>query len=128
MLVQLCHRLEDLARPTDARRSARLVAGQAHVESEPYPIPTKHSVLRRATREVRLSRPLCRPLSNPLYSPQSNPLSNPPSNSYPQVPKSGEVWCEAARCLLNPMHPAAFDLRLAQRYLGFGVQFTPQVP
>jgi len=44
-----------------------------------------------------------------------------------QVPKSGEVWCEAARCLLNPMHAAAFDLRLAQRYLGFGVQFTPQV-
>ena len=43
------------------------------------------------------------------------------------MPKSGEVWCEAARCLLNPMHPAAFDLRLAQRYLGFGVQFTPQV-
>ena len=43
-----------------------------------------------------------------------------------EVPKSGEVWCEGARCHLNPLHVASFDLSAAQKYLGFAVQFTPQ--
>ena len=42
------------------------------------------------------------------------------------VPKSGEVWCEGARTLLNPLLPAVFDLGVAQKYLDFAIRFTPQ--
>lgn len=43
-----------------------------------------------------------------------------------RCPKSGEIWCEAARIHLNPLLLDSFDLTLAQRYLGFAAQFTPQ--
>lgn len=43
-----------------------------------------------------------------------------------EVPKSGEVWCEGARCHMNPLHIASFDLSSAQKFLSFAVQFTPQ--
>ncbi len=43
-----------------------------------------------------------------------------------EVPKSGEVWCEGARCHLNPLDIVSFDLSKAQRYLCFAIQFTPQ--
>ena len=43
-----------------------------------------------------------------------------------QVPKSGEVWTERARCHLNPLHLNNFDLCLAQRSFSFAIQFTPQ--
>jgi tetratricopeptide (TPR) repeat protein len=42
------------------------------------------------------------------------------------VPKSGEVWCEGARTLLNPLSGENFDLIKAQKYLSFAIQFTPQ--
>lgn len=42
------------------------------------------------------------------------------------VPKSGEVWCEGARTLLNPLSSKYFDLGKAQKYLSFSIQFTPQ--
>lgn len=42
------------------------------------------------------------------------------------VPKSGEVWTEAARCSLNPMNASVFDLGKSQQYLYFAIQFTPQ--
>lgn len=42
------------------------------------------------------------------------------------VPKSGEVWCEGARCVLNPINVSTFDLTLTQRYLQYAIQFTPQ--
>lgn len=44
-----------------------------------------------------------------------------------EIPKSGEVWCEAAR-LCMARHPANefFDLDKAQKYLDFAIQFTPQ--
>jgi len=41
------------------------------------------------------------------------------------VPKSGEVWCEAARIHMNPRAPT-FDVGVARRYLSFAIQFTPQ--
>ena len=47
-------------------------------------------------------------------------------NALLEVPKSGEVWCEGARCCLNPLVPTSFDLSSAQRNLNFAVQFTPQ--
>ena len=43
-----------------------------------------------------------------------------------EVPKSGEVWCEGARCHMNPLHLNSFDLSSAQKFLSFAVQFTPQ--
>jgi la-related protein 1 len=44
-----------------------------------------------------------------------------------EVPKSGEVWCEAARCCLNPMEKLSdFDLSLAHRYLSYSLVFTSQ--
>lgn len=44
-----------------------------------------------------------------------------------EVPKSGEVWCEAARCVMNPLSFLnEFDLALAFRYLSYAVLFTPQ--
>ena len=43
-----------------------------------------------------------------------------------EVPKSGEVWCEGARCHMNPLHVSSFDLTNAQKFLSFAVQFTPQ--
>ena len=42
-----------------------------------------------------------------------------------EVPKSGEVWCEGARILLNPSS-TMFDLNKARQFLEFAVQFTPQ--
>lgn len=42
-----------------------------------------------------------------------------------RVPKSGEVWCEGARLRMNPLS-RYFDLALAQRYLAFAIEFTPQ--
>ena len=42
------------------------------------------------------------------------------------VPKSGEVWCEGARLVLNPHAPRYFNLRLAKTFLNFAIQFTPQ--
>eukprot|EP00466_Bigelowiella_natans_P008385 jgi/Bigna1/78734/fgenesh1_pg.56_\ len=42
-----------------------------------------------------------------------------------QVPKSGEVWCEAARAYLNPLSKN-FSLTSAKRCLEFAVRFTPQ--
>ena len=42
------------------------------------------------------------------------------------VPKSGEVWCEGARTLLNPLSTKSFDPAQAQKYLSFAIQFTPQ--
>ncbi|KAJ6243310.1 tpr-containing protein [Anaeramoeba flamelloides] len=42
-----------------------------------------------------------------------------------EVPKSGEVWCEGARILLNPKSKY-FNLKLARRFLNFAIQFTPQ--
>jgi la-related protein 1 len=41
------------------------------------------------------------------------------------VPKSGEVWCEAARIALNPLS-RFFNLAAAKRYLEFAYRFTPQ--
>jgi tetratricopeptide (TPR) repeat protein len=41
------------------------------------------------------------------------------------VPKSGEVWCEAARIALNPLTPY-FNLASAKKYLEFAYRFTPQ--
>eukprot|EP00624_Nannochloropsis_granulata_P001101 evm.model.NODE_14951_length_11981_cov_14.120358.2 len=42
-----------------------------------------------------------------------------------EVPKSGEVWCEGARIHLSPLS-RNFDLNLAEKYLDFAIQFTPQ--
>merc|ERR1712238_201021 len=41
------------------------------------------------------------------------------------VPKSGEVWCEAARLFLNPFS-SVFDLDEAAQQLDFATKFTPQ--
>jgi tetratricopeptide (TPR) repeat protein len=41
------------------------------------------------------------------------------------VPKSGEVWCEAARIALNPLGEY-FNLEAAHQYLEFAYRFTPQ--
>ena len=41
------------------------------------------------------------------------------------VPKSGEVWCEAARIHLNPLSPS-FDLPTSNLHLQFATKFTPQ--
>jgi hypothetical protein len=43
-----------------------------------------------------------------------------------EVPKSGEVWCEHGRCLLNPLQVDSFDLAKAFRALNFAINFTPQ--
>eukprot|EP00606_Chrysophyceae_sp_TOSAG23-5_P001046 GSChrysophyteH2.ASY1.ANO1.119.1 assembled CDS len=47
-------------------------------------------------------------------------------NALRNVPKSGEVWAEGARCRLNPLRYNCFDLGGAQKFLGFAIQFTPQ--
>lgn len=41
------------------------------------------------------------------------------------VPKSGEVWCEAARIHLNPLS-TSFDIKISSTYLDFATKFTPQ--
>ena len=42
------------------------------------------------------------------------------------VPKSGEVWCEGARVLLNPFSPSTFHPFRAMQFLAFAIMFTPQ--
>lgn len=46
-------------------------------------------------------------------------------NALRLVPKSGEVWCEAARLFTNPK-TMYFDLNRARKCLSFALQFTPQ--
>lgn len=46
-------------------------------------------------------------------------------NAIQAVPKSGEVWCEAARIALNPQ-TEYFSLRSAKQFLEFAYRFTPQ--
>jgi tetratricopeptide (TPR) repeat protein len=41
------------------------------------------------------------------------------------VPKSGELWCEGARMLLNPTS-ALFNLERAEKFLQFAIDLTPQ--
>ncbi|OHT00611.1 hypothetical protein TRFO_32731 [Tritrichomonas foetus] len=41
------------------------------------------------------------------------------------VPKSGEVWCEAARIALNPL-TKFFNIQCAKQFLEFAYRFTPQ--
>jgi hypothetical protein len=43
-----------------------------------------------------------------------------------EVPKSGEVWCERGRCVLNPFYEKEFDLIQAQQAFSFAILFTPQ--
>ena len=45
--------------------------------------------------------------------------------SIKNVPKSGEVWCEAARIAMNPLTPY-FSTEAARQYLEFAYRFTPQ--
>lgn len=62
-------------------------------------------------------------------APQRPPLSvkrDVICNAIAEVPKSGEVWCEYARCLLNPFQLHAFDLGQAVKALNFAINFTPQ--
>jgi len=42
------------------------------------------------------------------------------------VPKSGEVWCEGARVVLNPLSADLFDPCQALKFLSFAIMFTPQ--
>ena len=42
-----------------------------------------------------------------------------------QVPKSGEVWCEAARLHMDPLSNY-FDLGRASQYLDFAIQVKEQ--
>lgn len=46
-------------------------------------------------------------------------------NSIHSVPKSGEVWCEAARIAMNPL-TEYFNIEAARQYLEFAYRFTPQ--
>ena len=46
-------------------------------------------------------------------------------SSIQSVPKSGEVWCEAARIVLNPL-TEYFNTESARQYLDFAYRFTPQ--
>ena len=46
-------------------------------------------------------------------------------NAINAVPKSGEVWCEAARIALNPL-TKFFNIQSAKQFLEFAYRFTPQ--
>ncbi|KAK8885687.1 hypothetical protein M9Y10_041139 [Tritrichomonas musculus] len=46
-------------------------------------------------------------------------------NAIQAVPKSGEVWCEAARIALNPQ-TEYFNIQSAKQFLEFAYRFTPQ--
>lgn len=46
-------------------------------------------------------------------------------NAIQAVPKSGEVWCEAARIALNPL-TKFFNIQCAKQFLEFAYKFTPQ--
>ena len=46
-------------------------------------------------------------------------------NAIQAVPKSGEVWCEAARIALNPQ-TEYFSIQSAKQFLEFAYRFTPQ--
>jgi hypothetical protein len=48
------------------------------------------------------------------------------SIAFQEVPKSGEVWCEAARSAMNPLSTSEFDLAFAHRSLTYAILFTPQ--
>jgi la-related protein 1 len=46
-------------------------------------------------------------------------------SSCAKIPKSGEVWCEGARLVMNSKHPK-YNLAKAKKYLEYALHFTPQ--
>mmetsp|Transcript_10471 Transcript_10471/g.15963 ORF Transcript_10471/g.15963 Transcript_10471/m.15963 type:complete len:1224 (+) Transcript_10471:145-3816(+) len=100
LLVQLAHRIECRGRMTHTQASEeRLFSGLDRAEYSDVIPPPEYEV---PSKYTILSRAL------------------------QVVPKSGEVWCEGARTLLNPLSASSFDLGMAQKYLSFAIQFTPQ--
>ena len=126
VLVQLSHRLEGSKAPELASRFWSQLCG---VE-QPLPSdasPTSSDKLE--SEKVRPGKKIAAPSSKIRCTRHDNTKS--PKHlvllrALREVPKSGEVWCEGARTLLNPLQTHSFDLGRAQKYLGFAIQFTPQ--
>lgn len=147
VLIQLCHRLETILpiRQQDLRHFSRqnfnLLSTHDEISSNESNHPTS-STTTTSDEEfddeiygILSSSPSIHELtlSNKIKSINSKESTYKIPNKFiilskaiKHVPKSGEVWCEGARCLLNPMNVTTFDLSKAQRYLQFAIQFTPQ--
>jgi tetratricopeptide (TPR) repeat protein len=114
VLIQLCHRLES-------------VTSKKHCDP-----PAASSSAPLASDAVALVDDIDEEIHGIMVSSDANAAYKLPnkfhifSRAVLHVPKSGEVWCEGARCVMNPMNISTFDLSLAQKYLAFAIQFTPQ--
>lgn len=150
ILVQLCHRLEGMAlAPTPGRRRAQsssaagagddVTAAAALVTAS---VTAPSARIRRlptlaidATVSTSASASAASAAENSLGGESDDgeflcvPIQSKEDvlrRALLEVPKSGEVWCEGARCHLNPLLLRSFDLGLAQLHLNFAIQFTPQ--
>ena len=126
-LVQLCHRLEGVMPETSDPPSsssdllsttppAAAATAAADDDVDTDQLRQVHALFRRPPDdEERRDRDFLLPSKEAVLL-----------RALREVPKSGEVWCEGARCRMNPLSPAAFDLGGTQKYLSFAIQFTPQ--
>lgn len=115
VLVQLTHRLEGVQAPDSATARWLSAWGGSRFPVDAW-VQVYEEQFLGPIKLKQFSRPDC------VESPKYNILLR----AIREVPKSGEVWCEGARTHLNPLQADSFDLGLAQLYLGFAIQFTPQ--
>lgn len=133
ILVQLCHRMEiyspkkikdkdarsERAKSVERVESSSEVASKANQEQE-----TEDDL--DEDRDLEMCFDFDEDVGGDL---PSYPVQNKDDvllRALLEVPKSGEVWCEGARCHMNPLLLHSFDLGVAQRNLCFAIQFTPQ--
>lgn len=112
MLIQLSHRLETAIIPESRAPLEEKGSGDCYDDEVKY-------ILSEAKAITQVSQPV------PLPSEHRSKFQI-LDEAVRHVPKSGEVWCEGARCFLNPMNTRTFDLTSSQKYLQFAIQFTPQ--
>ncbi len=116
--VQLCHRLECLA-PTPTVGTIRATDAASHCSHPSYP----NSHIPAADTEIADAFSITNATGQKYVVPSKQDIL---LRALRDVPKSGEVWTEGARCRLNPLQNTSFDVGGAQKFLGFAMQFTPQ--
>jgi hypothetical protein len=114
ILVQLCHRLENLT----PKASSGSIGG---VRKDQYAPASKETPEGISQGKGNDGDDVDASSSRPIQKKENVFL-----RALLEVPKSGEVWCEGARCNMNPLLVNSFDLASAQRNLKFAIQFTPQ--
>lgn len=114
--VQLCHRLEYLADFNHSLDQLLLMSNNGNT--------TAAATTTTNTTAVSNSTPADTAATDDVWLVPSKSVIL--QQALVCVPKSGEVWCESARCAFNPLRPDCFHLSAVQTRLSHAIQYTPQ--